>query len=108
MSRAEVGVRILAFTHFQSGPTCTQLLACWVRRDQVERPWRRRNPTPGSSARHPPRMWDSAVLHHVLPQQTPRSRGDPKNIGKELLERPDPALRCAWWRTRSGRAGPMG
>ena len=39
MSKALAGVKILDFTHVQSGPTCTQLLA-WFGADciKVERP----------------------------------------------------------------------
>ena len=41
MSKALDGVKILDFTHVQSGPTCTQLLA-WLGADcyQGGAPWR--------------------------------------------------------------------
>ncbi len=52
--KALEGVRILDFTHVQSGPTCTQLLA-WFGADciKVERPGVG-DATRGQLPRHPP------------------------------------------------------
>ena len=78
MTKALDGVRILDFTHVQSGPTCTQLLA-WFGADviKVERPGvGRHHPRP--AAGHPRR--GQPVLHDAEPQQAldhhrrPRSR----------------------------------
>ena len=67
MAKALDGVRILDFTHVQSGPTCTQLLA-WFGADviKVERAGRRRYHA-RAAARHS--GGGQPVLHHAEPQQ---------------------------------------
>ncbi len=83
MSKALDGVRILDFTHVQSGPTCTQLLA-WFGADviKVERPGRRRH-----HARPVARRADADSLYFTMLNHNKRSITiDSKNPkGKEVL-----------------------
>src|SRR5271156_4919245 len=84
MSKALDGVRILDFTHVQSGPTCTQLLA-WLGADviKVERPG------VGGITRGPLRDVPNAdSLHFTMLNHNKRSITiDAKNRrGTEVLE----------------------
>jgi len=85
MSHALEGVRILDFTHVQSGPTCTQLLA-WLGADviKVERPGEG-DPTRGQLRDIP----DVDSLYFTMLNHNKRSItvDAKKPRGKELLER---------------------
>jgi formyl-CoA transferase len=85
MSKALDGVRILDFTHVQSGPTCTQLLA-WFGADviKVERPGEG-DPTRGQLRDIP----DVDSLYFTMLNHNKRSItiDAKKPHGKELLER---------------------
>ncbi len=97
MSKALDGVRILDFTHVQSGPTCTQLLA-WFGADviKVERPGV--GDITRGQLQDIPKV-DSlyfTMLNHNKRSITIDAR-NPK--GKEVLEATGEDLRRAWWRT---------
>ena len=100
------GVRILDFTHVQSGPTCTQLLA-WLGADviKVERPG------VGDITRGQLRDVKGAdSLYFTMLNHNKRSitidTKHPK--GKEILERADQGLRRAGGEFRARRARPHG
>ena len=85
MSKALTGVRILDFTHVQSGPTCTQLLA-WFGADviKVERPGA------GDVTRNQLRdLPDADALYFTMLNSNKRSLTlDTKTAqGKEVLEK---------------------
>src|SRR3974390_676817 len=84
MTKALKGVRILDFTHVQSGPTCTQLLA-WFGADviKVERPGVgdiTRGPL--GDVPHPDRL-SFPMLNHNKRSITIDSKNP---VGKELIE----------------------
>ncbi len=100
------GVRILDFTHVQSGPTCTQLLA-WFGADviKVERPG------VGDITRG--QLVDvkgADSLYFTMLNHNKRSITiDSKHPeGKRVLERADQGLRRAGGEFRAGRARPHG
>ena len=106
MGKALDGVRILDFTHVQSGPTCTQLLA-WLGADviKVERPGI------GDITRGQLRdMPNVDSLYFTMLNHNKRSITlDTKNPkGKEVLEALINALRRAGGEFRPGRARPHG
>jgi len=85
MTKALAGIRILDFTHVQSGPTCTQLLA-WFGADviKIERPGE------GDITRRQLRdLPDADSLYFTMLNHNKRSMTlDTKNkTGKEVLER---------------------
>ena len=85
MTKALEGIRVLDFTHVQSGPTCTQLLA-WFGADviKIERPGE------GDITRGQLRdVPDADSLYFTMLNHNKRSMTlDTKNkIGKEVLER---------------------
>ena len=106
MTKALNGVRILDFTHVQSGPTCTQLLA-WFGADviKVERPGVG-DITRGQLQDIP----NVDSLYFTMLNHNKRSITlDTKNPkGKEVLDRADQDLRRAGGEFRPRRARPHG
>jgi formyl-CoA transferase len=96
MAKALDGVRILDFTHVQSGPTCTQLLA-WLGADviKVERAGA------GDVTRHQLRDIPNVdslyftMLNHNKRSITLDTKSAP---GKQILESSSRAATC-WWKT---------
>ena len=106
MAKALDGVRVLDFTHVQSGPTCTQLLA-WLGADviKVERPGS------GDITRGQLRdIPDVDSLYFTMLNHNKRSITlDAKNPkGLEVLDRAYQGLRRAGGELRAGRARPHG
>ena len=97
MGKALDGVRILDFTHVQSGPTCTQLLA-WFGADviKVERPG-----TGDITRGQLQDVKDADSLYFTMLNHNKRSITiDSKNPkGKEVLEDADQASATCWSRT---------
>jgi len=84
MAKALDGVRILDFTHVQSGPTCTQLLA-WLGADVIKWKGRGAGHHPRAAARHS----DVDSLYFTMLNHNKRSITlDAKSAkGKQVLER---------------------
>ena len=102
------GVKILDFTHVQSGPTCTQLLA-WFGADvmKVERPGLRRSSTRGQlvrTCRAP-----TASISPCSTTTSVRSRSTPRTRTRHAGARaPGEDLRRAGRELRARRARPHG
>src|SRR3954465_5707747 len=84
MGKALEGVRILDFTHVQSGPTCTQLLA-WLGADciKVERPGT--GDITRGQLRDIPNV-DSLYFTMLNHNKRSITRGSKNKKGKEVLE----------------------
>jgi formyl-CoA transferase len=106
MSKALEGVRILDFTHVQSGPTCTQLLA-WFGADVIKVERAGEGDATRGQLRDIPGV-DS--LYFTMLNHNKRSITlDTKNpAGKEVLETLIKRLRRAGRELRARRAGPHG
>ena len=106
MSKALDGVKILDFTHVQSGPTCTQLLA-WMGADVIKVEKAGEGDATRGQLRDIPDV-DSlyfTMLNHNKRSITLNTK-DPK--GKEVLVTTDQVLRRAGGELRARRARPHG
>ena len=107
MSKALAGVRILDFTHVQSGPTCTQLLA-WFGADVIKVERAGEGDATRGQLRDIPGV-DSlyfTMLNHNKRSITIDTKKKPK--GKEVLDDADQDLRRAGRELRPRRARPHG
>ncbi len=96
MTKALTGVRILDFTHVQSGPTCTQLLA-WFGADVIKVERAGAGDITRGQLRDIPGV-DSlyfTMLNHNKRSMTLDTKS-PK--GKEVLDRAGQAAATCWWR----------